>query len=106
FQNTCGLDPQGRNTESGEVLYKMDDAIVLVEVNQIEGEQDTQGMNSTRRYDPHPFIEPQPELSNQPSQTREGSIRQSDAQAKKAFASLVVHAIRLSFHFNLPLLAS
>jgi hypothetical protein len=57
LKHTCRLNPQRRNPESGEMLDNMDDPMILIQVDQIKGKEDSQCMNSLRRYDPQSFVE-------------------------------------------------
>src|ERR1017187_4958973 len=80
------------------MLDQMNDAMVPVQVDQIQREQYTQRMNSARRHHPDSFIGFEAQLPNQPSQARKRSIRGGDAEAEEGFPGLVVHAVLPSFH--------
>src|SRR5258708_19627921 len=76
----------------------MNDSIVLVEIDQIEREKQSQCMYSPGRHDPYALIGSELQPSNQPPEARKDRIRSRDIQAEEAFARLVVYAVRYSFH--------
>jgi hypothetical protein len=80
------------------MLDQMNDAMVPVQVDQIQRKQYTQGMNSARRHHPDSFIGFEAQLPNQPSQARKRGIRGGDAEAEEGFPGLVIYAILPSFH--------
>jgi hypothetical protein len=80
------------------MLDQMNDAMVPVQVDQIQREQYTQSMNSARRHHPDSFIGFEAQLPNQPSQARKRGIRGGDAKAEEGFPGLVIYAILPSFH--------
>jgi hypothetical protein len=96
----CCLNPQRRNPESGEMLDNVDDAMVLVQVDQIKGKENAQCMNSLRRYYPQSFVKFELQSSDQPLESRKDSVCRGDPQAKEAFASLVIYAVRSSIHWS------
>lgn len=98
LEHACGLNSKWRNTESGEMLDDMNDLVVLIEVDEIEGKEHTQGVNSLRRHYPEPLIELELQLSDESFEACEDGIGRSHPQAEKAFASLVIYAVGSSIH--------
>lgn len=83
----------------------VDDLIAFVEINQIQGKQDAQRMNSLGRHNPQSFIKLEPYLSDQSFEARKDGIGRGDTQAEKALAGLVVNAICPSVHWFMHLRA-
>ena len=98
FQHARSMDFERPNAKSREVLGHTNDAIILIQINQIQRKQHAPGMNSARRDHPESFVGPHVEPSNQPFQALENSIRRGDAQTEEAFSCLVVYAVGRCFH--------
>jgi hypothetical protein len=100
LKNAGSLSFYGRDAESGEVLDDVDDLVGFVHVDQIQRKENADGMNSTGGQNPEPFIDPEPELTDQASETGEGVIGRKNAEAQEALPRLVVHAISSSLHIS------
>src|SRR6201998_1353797 len=106
LQYARSLYLQGSDTERREILDNFDDLIIVVQVDQVEGEEHPERMNAARRHDPETLVRSQSELSNKPSEAREGGVSRGYTQAEKTFAREVVYAVRPSFHVAPSFLAS
>jgi len=98
LEDAGSLGLYGRDAESGEMFDDVDDIVLFVHIDEIQREENAEGMNSTRGQDPEPFVDSKPELTDQAFETREGVIGGKNAEAQEAFPSLVVHAIGSFLH--------
>ncbi len=105
FQHTCCLNAKGCDAEPRKVFDNMNHFVVFIEIDEIQRKQHAQGMNSLRRHYPEPFIELEPQFSNQASEPCEGVVRRNNTQTEKALASLVVYAVCMSLHWYVQLRA-
>jgi hypothetical protein len=74
--------------------------MVLIEIDQVQGKEQSQGMDSSGGDNPDAFVGPEPQPSDESFETREDCVSRSDVQAEKALPGLVVNAIGPSFHFS------
>jgi hypothetical protein len=97
LQYTCSLRLQWRDSKCGKVFDEVNDAKVIIEINQVDRKQHAQRMNTAGRDHPDAFIKSEPESSDQSFESSEGRIGRRDTQAQKALAGVVVCAICPSF---------
>src|ERR1700733_16015048 len=76
----------------------MYDAMILIQVNQVQGHQYPKRMHAPRRHQPYAFVVPKLQPPNKSPQARKNSICSRDRKAQEGFSGLVVHAIFLSLH--------
>src|ERR1035437_1576524 len=100
-QQTGSIGFQRGHAKSWERLDDMNDAIVFVQIDQIDGggQARGEGMKPRRRHHPEALIVPECAPSDQHLEARRQSIGRGNPQAEKTFAGLVVNAEPLSFHF-------
>src|SRR6185437_13837004 len=98
LEHAGGLNPQGGDTEVGKMLNGVQDFVLLVEVNQVEREEDSKGMDALGGDDPQTFVELELKLADEPFEAREGGVRRRDAEAEEALAGLVIDAVRWFLH--------
>jgi hypothetical protein len=79
----------------------MDDLLVFVQIDEIEGKEHPESVNALRGNNPEAFIELEFEFSDQALEAGERGVRRSDAQAEEALAGLIVDAIGLFLHGGL-----
>ena len=75
FKDAGSLDANGRNAESGKVLNYVNDFVVFIQIDQIEGEEYAQSVYALRRHDPQAFIELESKLSDESLEASKGRIR-------------------------------
>jgi hypothetical protein len=102
LQHARRLTPEGSDAKGWEVLLEMNDAVMLIQIDEIERNHNSHGMNSAGGHDPDAFIGLEAAPADQPTETREGGISSGDAQAEEALTGLVVDAQLLFLH-ELPL---
>jgi hypothetical protein len=76
----------------------MNDTMVFVEVDQVQGEEQTERMNPLRGNNPKALVRPQLNSSNQSPEARKDRIGRLDIKADEAFARLVIDTVCPAFH--------
>ena len=74
FEHTFRLYSQGRNSKYRKILNEVDDSIVLIQIDEVEGNQNSDGMHTSGGHQPDAFIGAELQSSDEPSQTRKDGI--------------------------------
>jgi hypothetical protein len=80
------------------MLDKVNDSIVLIQIDQVERNQYPHGMHTPGGHQPDAFIAAELQPSDKPSQARKNGISGRYREAQEGFAGLVINAIGLSLH--------
>src|SRR5690242_4571180 len=97
-KHTRNCRPDGSNTKRGEALERADDAVLVIEKNQITGREQAEQVDRPGMLHPFALIVAPGASRQEPRHMRKRRISLSDAQAQKAFAGLVVYAVLWPFH--------
>src|ERR1700727_2329629 len=98
LQDALSLCAQGCDHKCREIFNQMYDAMILIQVNQVQGHQYPKRMHAPRRHQPYAFVVPKLQPPNKSPQARKNSICSRDRKAQEGFSGLIVHAIFLSLH--------
>lgn len=102
FENAFGMGLERAHPKRWKIFDEMDNVVLLVEINQVQREKQSERMNPLGRDDPKTFVRSELEFSNQPLEAQKDRIGSLYIQAEETFARLVVNAI--GFHlYHWPL---
>ena len=98
FEHAGGVRIDGRDAETREVFDDLEDAVVVVKIEEVEREQDPDGVDAAGGHNPETFVETEAQPADEAAKACEGGVGRGDAQAEEAFARLVIYAVGLSAH--------
>jgi hypothetical protein len=92
LQNAVTVTPDRRDPKCAQAFNEVHNAVICVEIKNIDRKQHEDGVDTLRWNGPHSFIRLQSQFAQQSFQTREVSIRPSYAQTQERFAGLIKDA--------------
>ncbi len=101
FQNTGAAPPQRGDPERGEVLDHANHTKACIQINNVDREAQTYGVDALAGHNPEPMAAPQSRAAQQPQQPGDVRIRDAHAKAQERLPGLIIDA-QFLFHRSTP----